>query len=254
MNFRVSSFSFFCLLVIFSGTCENNQRADIMRRTQQQDPELIRREEMVNKQIVARGVRDERVISAMKKVSRHEFVAENYKEMAYNDNPLFIGYGQTISQPYIVAYMTEMLKLTDQDTVLEIGTGSGYQAAILAEIVSHVYTIEIVPELAKQAGKVLKSLGYDNVTVKYGDGYQGWPEFAPFDAVIFTASPKKIPQPLLNQMKDGARLIAPVGDEFQELILVTRKKDNYKRDRLIPVRFVPMTGEAQKKKQNSAKN
>ena len=144
--------------------------------------------------------------------------------------------------------MTEMLKLTDSDTVLEIGTGSGYQAAVLAEMAAHVYTIEIIQQLGLQAEKVLKSLGYDNVTVKIGDGYQGWPEFGPFDAIILTASPKKIPQPLLNQIKNGGRLIAPVGDKYQELILITRINDNYKRKRLIPVRFVPMTGAAQQKR------
>ncbi len=246
MDFQILKTVFYCQFVIFFGICEDNPKADNMK--QQQNRYSKKRHEMVDRQIAARGVSDEKLLTAMRKVPRHEFVADKYNDLAYNDSPLLIGHGQTISQPYIVAYMTEMLKLTDSDTVLEIGTGSGYQAAVLAEMAAHVYTIEIIQQLGLQAEKVLKSLGYDNVTVKIGDGYQGWPEFGPFDAIILTASPKKIPQPLLNQIKNGGRLIAPVGDKYQELILITRINDNYKRKRLIPVRFVPMTGAAQQKR------
>jgi protein-L-isoaspartate(D-aspartate) O-methyltransferase len=206
-----------------------------------------RRMKMVNEQIIARNIHDKKVIEAMKKVPRHEFVPADYVNSAYKDSPLPIGHGQTISQPYIVAYMTEQLDLSEKDTVLEIGTGSGYQAAVLAEIVSHVYTIEIVPELASMANEVLKNLGYENVSVKMGDGYKGWQEYAPYDAIMLTAAPLRIPQPLLNQLEDNGRLIAPIGDEFQELVLVTRNGENFSRKKLIPVRFVPMTGEIQKK-------
>lgn len=246
MNLHILGNFFYCLFVIFFGVCDSNPKADNMK--QQKETYSKKRHEMVDQQIAARGVSEKKLLTAMRKVPRHEFVADKYKMMAYDDSPQLIGHGQTISQPYIVAYMTEMLKLTDLDTVLEIGTGSGYQAAVLAELAAHVYTIEIIEELGLQAEKVIKSLGYDNITVKIGDGYQGWIEFAPFDIIILTASPKKIPQPLINQLKNGGRLIAPVGDKFQELILITRIGDDYKRKKLIPVRFVPMTGAAQEKK------
>lgn len=195
---------------------------------------------MVRDQIQARGVDDKRVIEAMLKVERHLFVPENMKRFAYDDTPLPIGYDQTISQPYIVAYMTEQLRLKPDDRVLEIGTGSGYQATVLAELVKEVYTIEIVKPLAREAKERLKELGYKNVFVKYGDGYKGWPDKAPFDAVIITAAPKEIPEELVGQMETGGRMIVPVGALFQELYLITKQRSGYVTKELIPVRFVPM--------------
>jgi protein-L-isoaspartate(D-aspartate) O-methyltransferase len=200
---------------------------------------------MVATQIEARGVNDPQVIRAMREVPRYEFVPEKLKPLAYSDGPLPIGEDQTISQPYIVAFMTEALKLHPHDKVLEIGTGSGYQAAILAEIVDSVFTIEIIESLGRSAEVRLKRLGYQNVFVRIGDGYQGWPEEAPFDAVIVTAAPDHIPQPLVDQLKIGGRLVIPVGSGIQELVRITKTADGTKRENLLPVRFVPMTGEAE---------
>jgi protein-L-isoaspartate(D-aspartate) O-methyltransferase len=213
----------------------------------EKDEYAFARERMVSRQIVRRGVSDKLVLAAMRKVPRHEFVPENMKPRAYEDNPLPIGEEQTISQPYIVALMTELLKLKGAEKVLEIGTGSGYQAAILAEIVPEVYTIEIIESLATSADERLKRLGYKNITVKFGDGYKGWKEHAPFDGVIVTAAPDHIPQPLVDQLKIGGRMVIPVGDFFQELKLLTKTEDVVKEKNIIPVRFVPMTGEAQEK-------
>ena len=201
---------------------------------------------MVKEQIASRGIKNKPVLEAMKKVPRHKLVPLTYRKRSYEDRPLPIGKGQTISQPYIVAYMTEKLMLKGSEKVLEIGTGSGYQAAVLAEICKEVYTIEIVDELARRAAGDLKRLGYKNISVKSGDGYRGWPDKAPFAAIILTAAPPKIPQPLIAQLAVGGRLIAPVGDVLQELVLVTRDEKGIHRKRLLGVRFVPMTGEAQK--------
>jgi protein-L-isoaspartate(D-aspartate) O-methyltransferase len=201
------------------------------------------REQMVAQQIASRGVRDKLTLAAMRKVPRHLFVPPAVAGQAYDDHPLPIGHGQTISQPYIVAFMTEALKLDGDETVLEVGTGSGYQAAVLAEIVSRVYSIEIVAPLAEEAAGRLRDLGYENVEVRAGDGYQGWPEAAPFDAIIVTAAAPRIPEPLKEQLRDGGRLILPVGDEWQELVVVTRRGDRFQQKRVLPVRFVPMTGE-----------
>ena len=204
---------------------------------------------MVRDQIAARGVSDKNVLTVMKKVKRHLFVPPTIESHAYSDSPLRIGHRQTISQPYIVAFMTEVAKLKPTDKVLEVGTGSGYQAAVLAELVKEVYSIEIVAPLGEEAKKRLKDLKYSNVHVKIGDGYQGWKEHAPFDAVIVTAAPNHIPQPLIDQLKVGGRLVIPVGDSYQELIRLTKTKDGkVSRERLLPVRFVPMTGKAQEKK------
>ncbi len=203
------------------------------------------RHRMVEEQIHRRGVDDERVLQAMEKVPRHLFVPEHLRDQAYADEPLPIGYGQTISQPYIVAYMTEQLALKGDERVLEIGTGSGYQAAILAELCDSVFTIEIVPELSKRAQEVIRELGYTNVQFRVGDGYQGWPEKAPFDAIIVTAAPRSIPQPLIDQLKVGGRMIIPVGDFYQDLYLITRTKQGIRKERKLPVRFVPMKGKAE---------
>jgi protein-L-isoaspartate(D-aspartate) O-methyltransferase len=204
------------------------------------------RERMVEQQIVARGVKDLRVIQAMKKVPRHKFMPADQAPFAYEDEPRPIGHGQTISQPYIVAFMTEQLHLKPTDRVLEIGTGSGYQAAVLAEIADSVFTIEIIPELAQAAAKRLKELGYTNVVVKQGDGYNGWPEKAPFDAIIVTAAPPKIPPPLLEQLKRGGTMVLPVGEYVQELVVVKKNESGMTMQNILPVRFVPMTGKVQK--------
>jgi len=200
---------------------------------------------MIKSQIIARGITDAETIRAMGQVDRHLFVPKSQIPYAYDDRPLSIGWGQTISQPYIVAYMTEQLQLNSDDTVLEIGTGSGYQAAILSEIVSRVYTIEIVRELGETARKRLEDLGYDNVHVKVGDGYHGWEEEGPFDAIIVTAAAEYVPKPLIDQLKEGGRMIIPVGgkDSFQYLLLVTKENDRIFHEPLIGVRFVPFTRE-----------
>jgi protein-L-isoaspartate(D-aspartate) O-methyltransferase len=200
------------------------------------------RERMVREQIEARGVRDPATLAAMRKVPRHELVPEAVRLAAYEDHPLPIGLGQTISQPYIVAFMTEALGLRGGETVLEVGTGSGYQAAVLAEIAARVYTIEIVAPLAERARADLARLGYTNVHVRAGDGYLGWPEAAPFDAIIVTAAAPRIPEPLKAQLKDGGRLVIPVGEEYQSLVVLTRTGSTFAERTVLPVRFVPMTG------------
>jgi protein-L-isoaspartate(D-aspartate) O-methyltransferase len=206
------------------------------------------RQHMVQQQLNTRGINDQRVLAAMAKVPREEFVPSESRVASYEDGPLPIGYGQTISQPYIVAFMTEQLRPKPSDRVLEVGTGSGYQAAILAELVSDVYSIEIVEPLAKNGEATLQRLGYKNVHVKIGDGYKGWPETAPFDAIIVTCAPDKVPQPLVDQLKDGGRMVIPVGDKFaQQLYLLEKKNGQLKQSATLPVRFVPMTSEAEKK-------
>jgi len=217
-----------------------------LKKKTPQDTFAARRLKMVKNQIINRGIIDSLVINAMKKVPRHLFVPKEMVESAYIDSPLPIGKGQTISQPYIVAYMTDVLDLQGGEKVLEIGTGSGYQAAILAEIVEEVYTIEIIEKLGLKAKKLLKELGYDNITVIIGDGYKGYPAEAPFDAIIVTAAPHKIPQPLIDQLKIGGRMVIPVGEYFQELELVIKTEKGIKKKDLLPVRFVPMTGESEK--------
>jgi protein-L-isoaspartate(D-aspartate) O-methyltransferase len=199
------------------------------------------RERMVKDQIIDRGISDKATLRAMRKVPRHLFVPADVIDEAYYDNPLPIGYGQTISQPYIVAYMTEISRPAPAKKVLEIGTGSGYQAAILAEITDTVYTIEIIPELAKEASERFKKLGYKNIVTRYGDGYKGWPEHSPFDIIIVTAAAEKIPQPLLDQLAENGRLVIPVGEPYavQELILAVKKNGKTESKRLTYVRFVP---------------
>jgi len=197
-------------------------------------------QQMLNEQIIARGVKDRSVIEAMLKVPRREFVPEKSKQRAYADSPLPIGYGQTISQPYIVAFMTEAAMLDKNSKVLEIGTGSGYQSAILAKLSKDVFTIEVIEPLGEQVKEVFKKLKYNNIHVRIGNGYEGWPEEAPFDAIIVTAAPKDIPTKLPKQLKLGGRMIIPVGEYSQELLRITRTKEGLKTEKLMPVRFVPM--------------
>lgn len=201
--------------------------------------------DMVETQIKARGVSDERTLEAMRTVPRHKFVPKLYAPFAYNDQPLPIGEGQTISQPYIVAFMTEQLKLKPGCRVLEVGTGSGYQAAVLSLLCREVYTIEIIPSLGEGARKVLEELEYKNVSVKIGDGYLGWEEHAPFDGILVTAAAPHIPQPLIDQLKIDGRMIIPIGEVFdvQDLVLVEKKEDgSVTTQKILPVRFVPLTG------------
>ena len=204
------------------------------------------RKNMVSQQLKTRDINDEKVLSVMEKIERHKFVPDQLKNNAYDDNPLPIGYGQTISQPYIVALMTQSLQVNENDNVLEIGTGSGYQAAVLSGLVDKVYTIEIINELAKNAETRLNNLGYKNVKVKNVDGYFGWEEFAPFDAIIVTAAANHIPPPLLQQLKEGGKLIIPLGSTltFQTLTIVTKKGNDLETEFITGVRFVPLTGKA----------
>jgi len=198
------------------------------------------RKNMVELQIKRRGIKDKKVLDAMLTVPRHLFVPEQMKELAYGDEPLPIGEGQTISQPYIVAYMTEVLKLNGGEKVLEIGTGSGYQSAVLAEIAKEVYSVELIPELSRRAQKILTELGYKNIKFLVGDGTRGWPEFSPYDAILVSAAPAAVPIMLVGQLKFRGRMIIPVGTDFQELVLVTRKKEGWDEKRLLGVRFVPL--------------
>jgi len=204
------------------------------------------RAEMVRSQIAARDIRDPRVLEAMREVPRHRFVPLASRDHAYEDRPLPIGFGQTISQPYIVAAMTELLRPKATDRVLEIGTGSGYQAAVISRLVAKVYSIEIVPELAERAAQTLAALGYVNVEVKSGDGYRGIPEQAPFDGILVTAAPDEIPQPLIDQLAVGGRMVIPVGDLDQRLTVVEKSARGISKHTVFPVRFVPMTGEAER--------
>lgn len=208
-----------------------------------QDSFATDRGRMVTEQIAARGVRDPRVLRAMRDVPRHMFVPPAYQNRAYEDTPLAIGNGQTISQPYIVALMTELVRPQPNERAFEVGTGSGYQAAVLSPLVSHVYTIEIIEPLARDAERRLKTLGYNNVTVRTGDGYAGWPELAPFDIIVVTAAPDHVPPPLVEQLKPGGRLVIPVGSVFdvQTLLLIEKDSSGQTRTRQVaPVKFVPL--------------
>ena len=231
--------SIICVLFLnCSGTTRKNEMSG--NESRQEAWWISRAENMVETQIISRGIRDENVIRVMKQTPRHLFVPERLKEQAYRDHPLPIGGGQTISQPYIVALMTEYLELSGSEKVLEIGTGSGYQAAILSQLVDTCYSIEVVEVLARESGKLLDELGYKNVVVKWGDGYKGWPVNAPFDRIIITAAPETIPGKLVEQLAMGGRMVLPVGSNFQELILITKNHKGIKRKDIIPVRFVPM--------------
>jgi protein-L-isoaspartate(D-aspartate) O-methyltransferase len=233
-----------CLLML--GACSTNPQRD--QKSAPPLEQLLRlRERMVRNQLEARDIKDPRVLASMTKVPRHEFVPIELIESAYDDCPLPLKSGQTISQPYIVGYMTQALGLKGTEKVLEIGTGSGYQAAVLAEIVREVYTVEILPELSEQAVATLKKLGYSNVHFRVGDGYAGWAEHAPFDRIIVTAAPEEVPQPLIDQLKIGGRMIIPIGRMEQNLTVLEKENAGVTRRSTIPVRFVPMTGKAQEK-------
>jgi protein-L-isoaspartate(D-aspartate) O-methyltransferase len=216
----------------------------------EEDPYLAARQRMITEDIQRRGIDDQRVLQAMLKVERHLFVPESYRPMAYADRPLPIGEGQTISQPYIVALMTYHLHLTPEDRILEIGTGSGYQAAVLAELAKEVYSLEIIEQLARTAQERLQALGYKNVWVKRGDGFYGWPEHAPYDAIMITCATPTIPERLVGQLKEGGRMIVPLGNEpfIQSLTLITKRAGKIERQPLEDVVFVPMTGEIGKGK------
>ncbi len=202
-----------------------------------------RRFDMVSKQLKRRGINDQKILNVFKKVPRHLFVNKDDRDKAYEDSPLPIGYDQTISQPYIVAYMTNHLNLSKTDSVLEIGTGSGYQTAVLAELAEQVFSIEIIPELANYAKQNLDKLSYKNIKMKLGDGDNGWQQYAPYDAIVLTAAPaQNIPQPLLDQLKNYGKLIAPLGQDHQELLFIRKIDDQFERKRLLSVRFVPMVG------------
>jgi len=241
MNFpahALTSLWMTCVMLIYCLTLIPGCIGDTHDPTRQAE-----RDRMVSEQIIPRGIKDQAILAAMRRIPRHRFVPAFYSALADNDGPLPIGHGQTISQPFVVALMSDALALQGAKKVLEIGTGSGYQAAVLAEIVPHVFTIEIVEPLATEAARTLAELGYRNILTRVGDGYQGWPEEAPFDAIIVTASSEHVPQPLLDQLAVGGRLILPVGkafQELQELVLYRRTIDGYERTRLSLVRFVPL--------------
>ena len=228
---------------------ENSEESQLIRFRNSRGESEWQRERlaMVERQIRRRGVKDERVLAAMEEVPRHEFVPAGLRSRAYGDHPLPIGHNQTISQPYIVALMTDLLEPEPGDTVLEIGTGSGYQAAVLSKVVAHVYSIEIVEPLCERARETLEAGNYGNIEILCGDGYDGWPEHAPFDGVILTAAPEKVPQPLLDQLAEGGRLVVPEGRYNQDLVVYEKTGGKTNRREVIPVRFVPMTGKAEDK-------
>lgn len=239
------------LVVVLATGCTTNagqiSREEIMEESRRSTPEYANERASLVEELSRSGIRDERVLRAMARVPRHRFVPADVVPLSYANEPMPIGSSQTISQPYVVAYMSELLQLESDDKVLEVGTGSGYQAAVLAELAREVYSIEIIPELAAFGEANLKAAGYTNVTVRVGDGYAGWPEKAPFDAIIVTAAPDHVPPKLVEQLAVGARLVIPVGDYYQEIIVITKTERGVVEKRTIPVRFVPMTGEAQRK-------
>ncbi len=242
--FKTLSFIILVVISCSSGKrdSENKNTPMITSQTQNDDTLLWKDEakKMVRQQMVSRGIADQNILRVMGNTPRHLFVPDNLRPEAYSDRPLPIGEGQTISQPFIVAIMTELLKLKGDEKVLEIGTGSGYQAAVLAQLVDTCYTIELIKKLADEARSRLSQLGYTNVVAKCGDGYKGWPEHAPFDRIIVTAAPVEIPKALVEQLKPDGIMILPVGKYYQDLIVVTKTKKGIKRESIIPVRFVPM--------------
>lgn len=241
------------LIVLFSGwvllMCIPSYAAELYpnpSRIQSQSSNLSEeqfewlRQQMVEDQLRERGIKDERVLAAMSKVPRHQFVDLSWRDLAYSDRPLPIGHNQTISQPYIVAYMTQAAEISTEDKVLEIGTGCGYQAAILGEVAKEVYSIEIKPQLAEKARRTLSQLGYENIKVQTGDGYQGWSENAPYDAIIVTAAPEQIPKPLIDQLANEGKMVIPVGTWYQDIVVLTKTQDRVVKKKTLPVRFVPM--------------
>lgn len=245
------TFVYSCMTVMLTG-CSQRPSPDDGEKTVT-DPSgeqeyVTARRRMIEQDLASRDIDDPRVLQAFEAVPRHEFVPEHARDDAYGDRPLPIGQNQTISQPYIVALMTQLVRPQPNDRALDVGTGSGYQAAILAELVSHVYSIEIVPELGNEAESRLERLGYENVTVQVGDGYQGWPDEAPFDVITLAASPPEIPQPLIDQLAPGGRMALPVGSRFQQKLILIEKDANgeVSQREIAPVAFVPMTGEAQR--------
>jgi protein-L-isoaspartate(D-aspartate) O-methyltransferase len=241
---------FICIGIFsFSCTPSRDKREERKRQELEEKEMAILRQKMVDDQIIARGIDDERLIKAMLKVPRHKFVPSNQRQFAYDDRPLLIGEEQDITQPYIMALMIESLQLEESDKVLEIGTGSGYQTALLAEIAGKVYSIEIRETLAQKAGACLKAMSYDNFEIKIADGYRGWKENAPFDKIIVSAAPSHIPDPLIEQLKLNGKMVIPVGKDFQELLLLSKGEQAVVEYHITPVKFVPMEGEAEKKKQ-----
>ncbi len=249
MKLSILIFIVSCLIILISCIVQLVFKRDMviamggLNTVIDEDTFTRQRKRMVEEQIAYRGIVDKGVLEAMQAVPRHLFIPEENRSYSYYDQPVPIGFGQTISQPYIVAFMTELLKLGKEDVVLEVGTGSGYQAAILSKLVKQVYTIEIIEGLGKEASKRLKTMGYNNVEVKVGDGYKGWSEHAPFDAIIVTAAAEHIPQPLVDQLKPGGRLVIPVGGvyEVQDLMLITKDvSSKVVKESIIPVRFVPL--------------
>lgn len=242
--FKTLSFIILVVISCSSGKRDpKNKNTPMITSQTQNDDTLLWKDEarkMVTRQLISRGIADQNILRVMQNTPRHLFVPENLREEAYIDGPLPIGEGQTISQPFIVAIMTELLKLKGDEKVLEIGTGSGYQAAVLAQLVDTCYTIELAKKLADDASVRLKQLGYTNVIAKCGDGYKGWPEHAPFDRIIVTAAPVEIPKALVDQLKPNGIMVLPVGKYYQDLIVVTKTKKGIKRESIIPVRFVPM--------------
>ncbi|MFH1729442.1 MAG: protein-L-isoaspartate(D-aspartate) O-methyltransferase [Pseudomonadota bacterium] len=243
----IVSFSIILAFSLILSTCtkkNNKQTSNDDAKVSELDK---KKKIMIERQLKSRGIKDEKVLKAMEKVPRHFFVADDMKNLAYSDSPLPIGFDQTISQPYVVAFMTEAAQVKENDIVLEIGTGSGYQAAVLSELAKEVYTIEILEGLGKQAKQTLNELNYKNVHVRVGDGYKGWPEKAPFDVILVTAAPDHIPQPLIEQLKIGGKIVMPVGEKNQILKRITKTKNGLSEESLSQIYFVPMTGEAQEK-------
>lgn len=240
------------LMLTFLPACASHSPADsdevaaLLQTTDDSEQKFEKQRRQLVADIRSQGVRDKAVLDAIQAVPRHRFVPDELRQRAYENRPLPIGHEQTISQPYIVAYMTEAADIKAGEKVLEIGTGSGYQAAVLAKLARDVYSIEIIPELAESARALLKELGYDNIHVRAGNGYEGWPEHAPFDAIVVTAAPDSVPQALVDQLAVNGKMVIPVGTGYQEMMIITRTKSGLKRERTIPVRFVPMTGKPEK--------
>jgi protein-L-isoaspartate(D-aspartate) O-methyltransferase len=230
------------LMVLPAPACTPQWFSERTNGEQRSDEEFAKQRRKLVEQLRSQGVRSNTVLDALRKVPRHKFVPAKHRDLAYHNQPLPIGHGQTISQPFIVAYMTEAAEVAPGEKVLEIGTGSGYQAAILGELAKAVYTIEIIPELAEGARDLLREMGYQNVHVKTGNGYEGWPEHAPFDAIVVTAAPDHVPQALVDQLAVRGKMVIPVGTTFQEMVIVSKNESGVVERRTIPVRFVPMVG------------